>query len=76
MLSVGSNHADVAVISQEHPSWGDKQLFLDWNKSHGERKRWFGGYSSSSQLGLWVGVNSKQTEKGSESFRECLGQVM
>lgn len=23
-------HADVAVILQEHPSWGDKQLYLDF----------------------------------------------
>lgn len=23
-------HADVAVISQEHPSWEDKQLYLDF----------------------------------------------
>lgn len=27
---VGGNHTDVAVISQEHPTWGGKQLYLDW----------------------------------------------
>lgn len=29
VLFVGSNHIDVAVISQEHLSWGDKQLYLN-----------------------------------------------
>lgn len=32
VLFVGNNRTDVAVISQEHPSWGDKQLYLDWKK--------------------------------------------
>lgn len=38
------NHTDVAVISQEHPSWGDKQLHLDL-KTPWRKETDFGGAS-------------------------------